>query len=246
MYPTAITQSTPSPKMSDRYVHVNTAQVIDIMSDAGFSVSDIKVDRARKGGADFKRHMVIFRDDSSQTPDGSYTPQMLWTNSHNGTSPASMRLGIYRFVCSNGMVAGTDFAHERIRHMGDLARQVLDRVRSLSAHSTKVFSQIENWSKIDLEKEKRVELARRAALIRFGEQKVQQYNIMDLLNVRRAEDDKGDLWTTFNVIQENAVKGGLVGRNANNRQVRSKALNSIGLDLNFNEKLWDIAEEFAA
>lgn len=242
----ALTQSTPSPSMSSRYVHVNTADVINVMQDAGFTVHDQRVDKARKSPLEYQRHMVVFRNDSIQTPDGSYVPQMLWINSHNGKSPAVMKLGIYRFVCTNGMVVGNDFASERVRHAGELAKQVLDRVRDLSAKSVKVFDQIDTWSKIDLSAAKREEFAKRAAILRFGEDKVQQYNPMDLLNVRRAEDDKGDMWSVFNRVQENATKGGIVGRNANNRQVRSKSLNSIGLDVGFNERLWELAEEFVA
>ena len=242
----ALTQATASPHMSNRYVHVNTGEVIKVMQDAGFTVHDQRVDKARKSPMEYQRHMVVFRNDTLQTPDGSYVPQMLWINSHNGKSPAVMKLGIYRFVCTNGMVVGNDFASERIRHAGELAKQVLDRVRELSKKSSSVFSQIETWSKIDLDRAQQEEFARRVALLRFGEQKMQQYNPLDLLNVRRAEDDKGDLWSVFNRIQENSTKGGLVGRNANNRQVRSKSLNSIGLDVGFNERLWELTEEFAA
>lgn len=244
-YAPAILQTIAAPNMSDRYVHVNTSDVITIMNDAGFDVAETKVDKTHKNDPAFQRHMVVFRNNNITTPDGTYQPQMLWMNSHNGKSPAVMRLGMYRFVCANGLVVGTDLAKERIRHVGDLARQVIDRVRLLSAKSVSVFNQIDEWSKIDLAKEQREEFARRAAIIRFGAEKVQQYNALDLLNVRRAEDDHGDLWSTFNVIQENAVKGGMVGRNANNRQIRSKMLKSIGLDVGFNEQLWTLAEEFA-
>jgi hypothetical protein len=245
-YLPALMQETASPSMSSRYVHVNTSDVINVMNDAGFTVHEQRVDKARKSPLEFQRHMVVFRNDSVQTPDGSYVPQMLWINSHNGKSPAVMKLGIYRFVCTNGMVVGNDFATERVRHAGELAKEVLDRVRNLSAKSVKVFDQIDAWSKIDLSQAQRDEFARRAAVIRFGEAKLQQYNHLDLLNVRRTEDDKGDMWSVFNRVQENAVKGGMIGRNANNRQVRSKSLNSIGLDVNFNEKLWELADEFVA
>ena len=240
----SINQTKASPKMSSRYVHVNTMDVIDVMTSAGFSVAETKSDTSKKHGSEFLRHMVIFRNDNVKTTYENYVPQMLWINSHNGTCPATMRLGIYRFVCANGLVVGNDFESERIRHTGDLARQVIDRVKTLSLTSAKVFSQIESWSKIDLSKDKRIEFAQKATEIRFGT-KANQYAIDSILGVRRSEDDKGDLWSVFNRVQENTVKGGLVGRNANNRQIMSRKLTAISAELSYNQKLWELATEYA-
>lgn len=244
-YLSAITQATPAPHMSKRYVHVNTSDVINVMTEAGFTVVDQKVDKVRKSNSEFARHAVIFRSEQLGTADGTYVPQAIFMNSHNGKSTANLRLGLYRFVCANGMVVGQDYASSSIKHVGDLARQVIERVKEMSKQSVEVFQKVDQWSKIDLSKEKRIEFATRAAMLRFGEKNSKQYSMSDLISARRLEDDKGDLWSTFNIIQENTTKGGLVGRNANNRQVRSKALTSIGLDLRFNKELWNLAEEFA-
>lgn len=242
-YPAALLTKEADPKMSSRYVHVSTADVMEIMTNEGYTVADVKVDKSRKADPTFARHLVSFRRDDLQV-DGGYTPQMLWLNSHNGKTPAMMMLGCYRFVCSNGLVIGSSYAQEKVRHSGDLARQVIQRVSDLSKSSTHLFEQIETWSKIDLSAEKRREFAVQAMKLRFAE-KSDAYNIEDLIAVRREEDDKGDLWTTFNRLQENATKGGIVGRNANNRQVRSRSIGSIGQDLNFNRDLWKLAESFA-
>ncbi|MDD3478749.1 MAG: DUF932 domain-containing protein, partial [Candidatus Izemoplasmatales bacterium] len=189
--------------------------------------------------------MVVLRNTNLGTSDGTFIPQALFTNSHNGRSTADLRLGMYRFVCANGLVVGDDYARESIKHVGDLAKQVIDRIREMSKQSQKVFSEIDNWKAIDLSKERRLEFAKQAGILRFGEAKMQQYDVMDLLMPRRAEDDSGDLWSTYNIVQENASKGGLQGKNANGRRVRSKSLNSIGQDLSFNSQLWKLATEFA-
>lgn len=244
MYPASVLATTASPKMSSRYVHVSTKDVIDIMTSEGYQVAEVKTDKVRKSSAEFGRHLVKFTRPGAQVVDG-YEPQMLWTNSHNGTTKATMMLGAYRFVCSNGLVIGQSYATESIRHTGDLAREVIDRVRALSASSYKLFGQIENWSKVELTGEKLNEYVRQAAILRFGEERMQMYKPEDLLELRRAEDDKGDLWSVFNRVQENCMKGGQVGHNANNRQVRARALKGINADIGFNTKLWDLTSEFA-
>jgi hypothetical protein len=62
-----------------------------------------------------------------------------------------------------------------------------------------------------------------------------------LLAPRRREDTANDLWTTFNVVQENVIKGGLhgVGRDANNRRrrVTTRAVNGIDQDVKLNKAL---------
>lgn len=244
IYLPAIMQTAASPNMSDRYVHVSTPNVIDVMQEAGFSVVDQKVDKVRVSDPAFARHAVIFRSENLGISDGTFVPQAIFMNSHNGKSTASLRLGLYRFVCANGLVVGNDYASTSIKHIGDLAHQVIERIKEMSKQSSEVFKKIESWSKVDLSREQRIQFASKAAELRFGVEKSKQYNIADILQPRRFEDDRGDLWGTFNIIQENTTKGGLIGRNANNRRIQSKSLNSIGQDLSFNKSLWELAESF--
>ena len=50
-------------------------------------------------------------------------PRILMTNSHDGKNSFQFQAGLYRLVCSNGLViADAEFANMKIRHMGyDLA-----------------------------------------------------------------------------------------------------------------------------
>jgi hypothetical protein len=71
-----------------------------------------------------------------------------------------------------------------------------------------------------------------------------------LLEPRRANDRSRDLWTVFNTIQENVIRGGLyaTGRDANNRRrsVRTRPINGIDQDIRLNKALWVLAERMAA
>ena len=63
---------------------------------------------------------------------------------------------------------------------------------------------------------------------------------------RRREDVDRSLWTTFNVIQENVVRGGLQGRKRNAegriRRAQTRAINGIDQNVTLNRALWTLAE----
>jgi len=50
------------------------------------------------------------------------------------------------------------------------------------------------------------------------------------------------LWSTFNRVQENLVKGGLTGRNANGRQQRTRPVQGIDQNVRLNRALWLLAD----
>ncbi|KPC54864.1 Uncharacterized protein AC509_5289 [Pseudomonas amygdali pv. morsprunorum] len=59
---------------------------------------------------------------------------------------------------------------------------------------------------------------------------------------RRREDRSGDLWTTFNRVQENTIIGGLTGRNKQGRRTTTRAVNGIDQDVKLNRALWVLAQ----
>lgn len=67
-----------------------------------------------------------------------------------------------------------------------------------------------------------------------------------IMNPRRREDAGQSLWTTFKVIQENVLRGGLSGRcqNANGQIRRSTTRPIKGIDqgVGINRALWTLAE----
>ncbi len=63
-----------------------------------------------------------------------------------------------------------------------------------------------------------------------------------MLVPRRWDDRKSDLWSIFNRVQENLVKGGLTGRTANGRRQRTRPVQGIDQNLRLNRALWMLAE----
>lgn len=123
--PSVFTEEASKDTTSKHYVHIPTEQVIDDMAKLGWGVVDAKQVKARKNQG-YQKHMVVFGNDELfiKGQDGdNVMPRILMTNSHDGKNAFQFQAGLYRLVCSNGLViADAEFANMRIRHMGyDLA-----------------------------------------------------------------------------------------------------------------------------
>jgi hypothetical protein len=240
--PKSVLAAAPSPKMSERYVHVNTHEVIQLMEREGFHVSAARSASPRSRDQLYARHMVEFRPNKEVVHMGA-TPRVVFTNSHDGTSAAQAVAGMFRFVCANGLIVGNVTETIKQRHSGDAAYELIERMRALAKNTERTFSQIERWSRIELSESRRNDFARFAAQLRWGD--AAMFDPATLLEVRRPEDERPDLWTTFNVLQENTVRGGLIGLSRSGRRATSRPLTDIQRDVQYNAQLWQVASELA-
>ncbi|EAW9211952.1 DUF945 domain-containing protein [Salmonella enterica] len=80
-------------------------------------------------------------------------------------------------------------------------------------------------------------------LRRTGQIHGQQVPATQILTPRRYEDRSDDLWTTYQRIQENLLKGGLPGRTAKGKRSHTRAVNGIDGDIRLNRALWVMAEQ---
>ena len=65
---------------------------------------------------------------------------------------------------------------------------------------------------------------------------------MEIITPQRIEDNKDDLWTTFNVIQEKFIRGGVDYKSNSGRKTSLKGLKNIIASNQMNTKLWTLAE----
>jgi len=64
-----------------------------------------------------------------------------------------------------------------------------------------------------------------------------------LIEARRREDAGNSLWDLLQRVQENVMKGGLRGRTAQGRRMRTREIASIDRGVALNRALWVLAEE---
>lgn len=236
----------PSPKMSGKYGFINTMDALFVLEEAGFSPVSAKQDKAKSRDSRYVRHAIVLRPtDTIDAPHtvGETVPQILLINSHNGRTQLSIRAGLYRFVCANGMVVGRDLTAEKVRHTGNIAAEINERLKAIGATQNKVSALIENWKSIELSDSKANDFAMAAAKLRFGAERALAFKPEDILATRRPEDEGRSLWAVFNRVQENTTQGGLSGLTALGRPATSRALTGIGENTMYNEVLWDMASE---
>lgn len=231
-----------APTLSDRYQFISSHDIVERFAQEGWQVASATVAAPRKRDPLFAKHMIDFRNPDFEPVNGA-VPRIILVNSHDGSSSARVLAGVFRFVCSNGLVVGNTVGKEIVRHTGDAAADLIHRMRSLAKNTSELYSKIDRWSKVDLSKAQRYEFARFAAQLRWGD--AQRFEPEDLLQVRRSEDDRGDLWATFNAIQENTVRGGIEGLSRSGRAATSRPLSDISRSVEYNAQLWQLAEEVA-
>jgi len=245
--PSVFTQKADKRSTSKHYVHIPTEQVIDDMQALGWGVVDAKQVKARKN-AGYQKHMVVFgNDDITITgKDGdTVMPRILMTNSHDGKNSFQFQAGLYRLVCSNGLViADAEFANMKIRHMGyDLAelKTVIQEIVEKLPLTVECMNKLKAKKLSQEEKEK---FALEAIGLRF-DTKGKKFEIAEILEPTRREDYGDDMWSVYNVIQEKIIHGLFeYGVGAKSRKARK--IKNFQQDTKLNQDLYELALSYAA
>src|SRR5262245_50401059 len=107
--------------MSDRYRFVGTDSVLDIMEGLGYHPVKAMQSRSRlENKRGFTRHSIRLRHvDYLTAPRGEELPEIIVENSHDGSAAYRLHAGIFRLVCSNGLViASASFGTISVKHSG--------------------------------------------------------------------------------------------------------------------------------
>ena len=234
-----------APTVSDNYTHIPTSQVIEDMIELGWTPVSAQEVKARKGRG-YQKHIIRFQNQNITIKgnDGDDVfPELLLTNSHDGKNAFHLRVGLYRLVCSNGLViADTEFSNVAIRHMGytfdELRKQVLSMIDTLP----NLVQKINTFRDTPLNDEQMIEFALKAASLRWKNKNI-QIDTVELLASERNQDNGANLWNIFNRVQEKLINGGINYTNGKKtRKVR--ALKNFTADMQFNGELWQLAEEY--
>lgn len=246
----AIYQETPKENVSKHYVHVPTATLIEDMAKMNWKPVQVSQQASRKVASDapYKRHMVVFRNEEVVITDGADTvyPQIILTNSHDGLSAFTFRAGLYRLVCSNGLVIATkEFEKMSIRHKGYTFEALQETLMTFVEQLPKTVESLNSFRETILTDEQKVEMALKAIGIRFGVEGA-VVEAQEVLKPARVEDEGNDLWTVFNVIQEKMIRGGFGYKAASGRNKTARTVKNFTRDIQLNQQLYALAHEYAA
>ena len=243
----AIFAEAPHEKVSDKYTFIPTIDIVEGLRNEGWYPVKAQQSRARSElGANFAQHQIRFRhDDRALVEEGDVIPEVVLYNSHNAGSSFQFSAGLYRLACSNGLVVpDTVLAGGRVRHVGDVQGEVIEGVFEVLNDSEDVIENVRELQAVETTAEERELLARSASLLRWEEGKA-PVTPKQLLQTRRWGDERPDLWTQFNVIQENILRGGQRGRASTGRRLRTQPVGAPDKNIGINKALWELANGFA-
>ena len=229
---------------SERYGFIPTIEVVRGLKDNGFLPVMAAQSKCRDAAKkEHCRHIMRFRHESVQESEGAI-PEIVLINSHDGSSSYQLRAGIYRLVCSNGLIVGHEQFCRRVKHSGNVIERVVDAANDLIEIVPESIRTISDWKNIKLTYDQAEVFAETAATLKWEQDKV-PVKPSHLLTYRRSEDKQTDLWTTFNVIQENVIRGGIRYRNANHQRNRTREVASVNENVRLNTALWSLTEKMA-
>lgn len=232
----------PHGSRSERYAYIPTATVLTKLRQEGFEPFMVCQTRVRnEDRREYTKHLIRMRHASQIN--GSEANEIILLNSHDGTSSYQMLAGLFRFVCHNGLVCGDTAADIRVPHKGDVAGQVIEGAYEVLQGFGQVRQSRDAMRAITLDTGEAEILARSALALKYDDpDKPAPVTESQLLVPRRFDDRKPDLWSAFNRIQENMIKGGLAARTALGRRQRTREVQGIDQNLRLNRALWMLAD----
>jgi hypothetical protein len=245
-------------RLTDRYMPLHTSSLLPVLADYGYSPVQAAQKRSRKASAEHSAHMLAFaKTDLASLNADDIRPEIILYNSHDGSGSVKLFAGAFRFICSNGIVAGDGF-QSRLYHNKSAMLGFEDMLRNTVANLPAMMERINALRSVQLSSAAAYEMAKRSVNTRWDMFDAQQKGvyaiektITDVLAVNRNEDNFTDAFTVFNRIQESVIRGKTFIKSVTEATPygsirKARPVNSVKENIRINGALWNIAEEMTA
>ena len=242
-----------SRQMSRRYVVMDTRKVVNtILSEKDsegndiFKIRSIESKRGRKTKNLEGRgsHLVRIQTVKSYTLNGDTVhPEIVIKNSYDGSSQLECYVGVFRFVCSNGLIIPAKdgaVGSIKIRHNGTPEDAAFDIVFGFKEQLQSAVQIQREMQKVVLTDEQMVEFALQAAQLRWDIE-ITDEDAEKLLESARKDDEGENLWVVLNRVQEKLINGGIKMENAKRT---SRKISNVQNNLEINVGLYELAYQY--
>jgi Domain of unknown function (DUF932) len=243
---------------SEKFSPIPTIEILRALADEQFYPVGVQQVASRlPRHENHSKHLIRMRrfDDKVYQVGGNVF-ELLLKNANDGSSIYDLMGGMFRICCMNSLVVqNATIDQVKVRHSGDALWNVIEGTYRVLESADRVLEAPVKWGAISLNEPERIAFAAKAHALRFGEgdkmaPMAGSVSSLQLLEHQRDGDKGHDLWTVFNVVQENAIKGGLEGlgtdRLGRERVYRTRPVKGIDQTVGLNRALWKLADETAA
>ena len=245
----SIFASGPMLGVSPRYTFVPTARILEGLRELDWVPVDVEEQRIRsESRRGFQKHMIRFRRAEQMETLDEWNVELVLLNSHDAGCAYQLHAGIFRRLCSNGLVISeSSFEALRFRHAGLEPEEVVRASLRLMEFMPKVGERIQRFRERQLDSRDSLNFASQALLLRYPTVEESPIDAETLLKARRPEDEGTSLWATMNRCQENLIRGGVSDCRRDKRgRLRSvRVLRGIDSKVGVNKGVWELAERVA-
>ena len=234
--------------VSARYSFVPTLTAVDLLRDAGWFPVFAEQSAVRKIERDgFQRHLIRFAKNGLSF-DGERVDLVLY-NSHDRGCAFRLIASVWRQICGNGLMVASEFANFSHKHINFSPDNFIHSAGEIASAAGTIADHVDAMKDIELTPDERGIYARAAHSLVFKEPENAPVLPEQLLSERRYDDKGFDLWTTFNVVQENVMRGGLKGTkrtdDGRSRRTTTRPVKAIDRNIKLNQALWYLTEKMA-
>ena len=234
--------------VTEKYNPIQASAVGQVMAENGLTLSSLSTGKARHADkVDFQRTLSRYR--GPDIGNGNFL-DVIYSSKHMGRGVDELWLGVYRMVCTNGLIAGSNFFKFGVRHAGDTYQNLDAGIKLALSHKDKLTALIDKAQSIELTPDQ-YQVLHAAAIDALVPSDA--FDIRHQLDkVRRADDTANNAWVAFNRVQENAMRGAIVYRketkddNGNVIDIRNMSVRPVKVNTNrdtaLNQSLFDALE----
>lgn len=238
--------------VSKRFTFLSTNLPLAAMRDMGYVPTVAFQGYSRlEGKAKYVRHCVRLRHRNDLGEGSAHVTELVLCNSHVGDKSFTLDLGVWRLVCSNGLIRQVPTTLLRFPHRGDIAERVAAATVQLLESIPRMHEEVRRMQATHLTLSEQLHLAEFGLRVRFDLEQDTTWKVVKgksllyeparLLVMRRPEDAPDDLWTILNRVQEHLLKGGFDVAESTGQVHRTRRLTDIEKMVTVNKRLWQEA-----
>ncbi len=234
--------------VSSRYSFVPTLTAVDLLRDAGWFPIHAEQSSVRNINREgYQRHLIRFARNGLSF-DGERVDLVLY-NSHDCGCAFKLIASVWRKICKNGLMVSSEFANFSHKHIGFSPDAFVQSAGEIASAAGTIAERVNEMKLIEMTPDERGVFAQAAHGLIYDDLEQAPVQPNQLLDERRYDDKGNDLWTTFNVIQENVMRGGLRGiargSNGRLRRTTTRPVKALDRNIKLNQALWFLTEKMA-